>query len=256
MPAAGNGSYSYDATYYCSGGWGVVRFENVNTDSATTLSFVLYDDAGFVVDDYSFPNSTVDGAVDFDHLLNKRYTWKVIKNTSTVVSQGGMTDAFDCGDHSLASNYQIRSGNRWIDPCKEEVRFYKDGVWRRFGDGSSYMHNGVWHTIRCKMEYPTIQFNYAAIVIGGNWHVWIGLASAANLHNDITISGTLNHDGGSVPFTTTVIAMTSDSTTDALATSTSPTHTLTGVVITPNSGDLVTDADGTVYEIKYVNATL
>lgn len=94
MPAAGDGSWSYEVADSCNANSvnrGTITFSQVNTDASTTLSILLFLE-GDQLGSYSFPMGTVDGTIAFDDLANGVYTWEVTPNPGTLV-EGGVTIA-------------------------------------------------------------------------------------------------------------------------------------------------------------------
>jgi len=88
MPAAGDGSYSYEVSTACNANAtsrGQIIFSQVSTNASTTLTIWVYDSVGAQVGSYSFPTSTADGAYTFDNLANGDYSYEVTPSPGATV---------------------------------------------------------------------------------------------------------------------------------------------------------------------------
>jgi hypothetical protein len=87
MPAAGDGSYSYEVAQSCNTSnlnQGVLTFSQVSTNASTTLAINLYLE-GDLVDTYAFPANTTTGAHSFENLVNGLYSYEVTPSPGTMV---------------------------------------------------------------------------------------------------------------------------------------------------------------------------
>lgn len=94
MPAAGDGSYSYEVAISCNTNAtnrGRITFSQVNTNESTTLAIVVFGPDG-QEGSYTFPTGTVNGTFTVNDLPNGEYSWEITPSPGTLV-EGGNTIA-------------------------------------------------------------------------------------------------------------------------------------------------------------------